>query len=307
VARVLSTATVLALLAASAVAFAITEHAKLERSPIAGTSVDPIFSPAGKEKKVARIAFRLRTRERLEVWIENGDGQRVRTLLPTRTFRAGSHVRLVWDGFSDHGSLEPNGGYRPVVKLERSHRTIALPNEIALDTTPPVITVKKPQYPIISPDGDGHRDSFTTAYRIDERAHAILLVRGRQVVYTRGQKQTGTVTWNGKVDGRAVAPGRYVLAIAARDVATNQSKGYPFAIVQVRYVVLARRRVVVRPGAKFALRVSTDAPTVHWTLHGRAGDERRGTLRLRAPKSPGVYHLYVTAAGHAAVCAVVVA
>jgi hypothetical protein len=307
VARVLSTATVLVLLAASAAAFAITEHAKLEKSPILRTSVDPIFSPAGKSKPVAHVDFQLRTRERIEVWVENGSGTRVRTLLPSRTLRAGSRVRLVWNGFTDRGTLVPDGVYRPVVKLERSHRTIVLPNDIRLDTKPPVITVKKPQYPIISPDGDGHHDSFTTAYSIDERAHAILLVRGRQVVYTRGQKQTGNVTWNGIVNRRTVGPGRYVLAIAARDVAGNQSKGYPFAIVQVRYVVLARKRVVVRPGGKFALRVSTDAPTVHWILHGRSGDEPRGTLHFRAPRSPGVYRLYVSAAGHAAVCAVVVA
>jgi hypothetical protein len=307
VARVLSTATVLALLAASAVAFAITEHAKLERSPIAGTSVDPIFSPAGRTKKVAHIDFRLRTRERIEVWIENGDGDRIRTVLPSRSFRARSRLKLVWDGFSDDGVLVPDGVYRPVVKLERSHRTIVLPNDITLDTKRPVITVRKPQYPIISPDGDGHRDSFTTAYRIDERAHAILLVRGTQVVYTLRQKQTGNVTWNGRIDKRPVRAGRYVLSIAARDVAGNQSKAIPFAIAQVRYVVLARSRVVVRPGGRFALRVSTDAPVVHWTLHGRSGDERRGTLHLRAPKRAGVYHLYVSAAGHAAQCAVVVA
>jgi hypothetical protein len=307
VARVLSTATVLVLLAASAAAFAITEHAKLERSPIMRTNVDPIFSPAGRTKKVAHVVFRLRTRERLEVWIENGHGARVRTLLPSRTLRAGSWVRLVWDGFSTHGTLVPDGAYRPVVKLERSHRTIVLPNDIRLDTRPPVITVKKPQYPIISPDGDGRHDAFTTAYHVDEHAHAILLVRGSQVVYTRTQKQDGSVTWNGKLGGHAARPGRYVLSIAARDVAGNQSKGYPFAIVQVRYVVLARARVVVRPRGTFALRVSTDAPTVHWTLHGRSGDEPRGTLRFRAPKAPGVYRLYVEAAGHAAVCAVVVA
>jgi hypothetical protein len=48
VARVLSTAIVLALLAATAVAFAITEGAKLEHSPILRTRVSPIFSPEGK-------------------------------------------------------------------------------------------------------------------------------------------------------------------------------------------------------------------------------------------------------------------
>jgi len=79
-----------------------------------------------------------------------------------------------------------------------------------------------------------------------------------------------------------------------------------FAIVQVRYVALARHRIVVAPGKRFFLRVSTDAPTVSWQLHGRSGVARAGTLRLRAPQTAGVYHLYVTAAGHSASATVVV-
>ena len=52
----------------------------------------------------------------------------------------------------------PDGVYKPVVKLERSHRTLVLPNPIRLDTKPPVITVRKTPHAIISPDGDGHND-----------------------------------------------------------------------------------------------------------------------------------------------------
>ena len=76
-ARVLSTAVVLVLLAATAVAFAITEGAKLDKSPIAGTDVSPIFSPAGTIKPNAEVRFRMRTRERLSVWIQGADGKRV--------------------------------------------------------------------------------------------------------------------------------------------------------------------------------------------------------------------------------------
>ena len=78
-------------------------------------------------------------------------------------------------------------------------------------------------------------------------------------------------------------------------------------IAQVRYISLGRDRVVVRPGGKFALRVSADSPTVHWTLRGRSGTLRTGTLHFSAPKSAGVYRLYVTAGTHAAKCTVVVA
>jgi hypothetical protein len=185
-----------------------------------------------------------------------------------------------------------------------------MPSDIGVDTTPPrIVAHPATKYPIISPDGDGHADVFRVAYATDEPAHAILLLRGRQVVYTNGQKERGTLVWNGKVPGssRPLPPGRYVLAVAARDRAGNQSTGIAFAIGQVRYVTLARKRVVVPPGGRFALRVSTDAPHVDWLLHGRHGTLPRGTLRLRAPKSAGVYRLYVSVGSHTAVCSVVVA
>jgi hypothetical protein len=149
-------------------------------------------------------------------------------------------------------------------------------------------------------------------YRVNERAHAILFVRNTRVEFTLSQKQAGEVHWTGKLGlpprpPRPVRPGRYVLSIAAQDEAGNQSKPFPFAIAQVRYITLARDRVVVGPGGKFALRVSTDTPFVRWTLHGRSGTQRSGTLRFTAPKSVGVYRLYVTAGSHAALCTVVVA
>jgi hypothetical protein len=74
----------------------------------------------------------------------------------------------------------------------------------------------------------------------------------------------------------------------------------------VRYLTLARDRIVVKPGRRFALRISTDVPTIRWRLHGRSGEQPRGTLHFRAPKSVGVYRLYIFAGDHAARTAVVV-
>jgi len=306
VARALSSALVLALLAATAVAFAITEGAKLERSPIYGTKIPtPEFSPNGTTKPVAAISFRLRSRQRVEVWVQNSHRTRIETLLRPRTFRAGARVDLVWDGVDPHGITEPDGAYQPVVKLG-GHRTFVLPNTIRLDTVPPKIAVKHPLYPILSPDGDHHGDVFRIPYTVDEPAQGILYVGNTQVELTRSQRLTGELQWNGRLNKKPVRPGRYVLEVAARDRAGNVSKPYPFAIAQVRYVVLARSRVVVRPRGHFAIRVSTDAPTVHWQLHGRSGVEKRGTLGFRAPAKRGVYHLYVFVGSHAARCTVVV-
>jgi hypothetical protein len=313
VARVLSTAIVLALLAATAAAFALTERAKVERAPIYGTKiVNPIFSPDGRGKKTVTVEFRVRSRERVDVWMQDAKGHKADDLLVNTSVKPRQKLILVWDGIGQDGIAAADGVYMPVVKLLRSHRTITLPSKITLDTKPPVITVKHPQYPIISPDGDGHRDAFRFTYRVDEPAHGILLVRGRQEGYTKSQKLTGEMSWNGQVKNRSgglstVGPGRYLLGVAAQDQAGNVSKGFPFAIAQVRYLTLARDRVVVRPGGKFALRVSTDAPTVEWRLHGAHGTQPRGTLHFRAPRSAGVYRLYVTVGSHSAKCSVVVA
>ena len=304
-ARVLSTAIVLALLAATAVAFAITERAKVELSPILRTKVDPVFSPDGKSIPDAHIRFRLRTRERISVWIEDSHGRDVRNLLTNRTFKGGSNLDLLWDGVADNGIVEPDGVYLPVVKLP--HRTFVLPSPIRLDTKPPVITVHHPLYPIISPDGDGRHDTFRVHYRLSEPAHAILSVRGDRVEFTLHQKLTGELVWNGTLKGRPARPGRYLLTVSAQDVAGNVAKGFPFAVAQVRYLTLARDRIVVKPGARFALRISTDVPAVNWRLHGASGVQRSGTLHFRAPRSAGVYRLYVVAGSHAAKCSVVVA
>ena len=162
--------------------------------------------------------------------------------------------------------MQPDGVYEPVVKLGRSHRTIVLPSPIALDTKPPTVTVStrstrcsRPTATAgatasASPTGSASRRTRSSpsaaggcsSPRAEDDRRARL---GRQ-----GQELAGSA--------RQAKPGRYLLTISAQDRAANVSKGFPFAIAQVRYVALARKRVVVRPGGKFALRVSTDAPRV---------------------------------------------
>ena len=304
-------ATVLALLAATSLAFALTERAKLERSPLGNTRVDQLFSPVGaRGHRRARISVRVKRSEEVSVWVEDAQGNRVTTLLDPRAVRANTTLHLAWNGIGDDGTRVPDGVYRPVVALERSHRSIVLPSPITVDTKPPAIVVPHAVRAIISPDGDGHRDTFVVRYRVEKPAHGILWVRvrgaDRRVEFTRGQKLTGELHWNGRVAGRPARPGVYVVSVSAEDRAYNDSKPYAFGTVQIRYVTLARTRVVVRPGATFSLRVSTDAPRVTWTLHGRRVVAARGTLRIRAPQTAGTYHLYVYAAGHAAQCTVVV-
>ena len=303
-ARVLSTVVVLALLAATAVAFAITEGAKLDKSPIAATRVDPLFSPAGTDKRVAHIRFRLRTGERISVWIRDSHGHNVRTLLTNRSARRGARFDLVWDGFSPSGIVQADCTYDPVVKLGRSHRTIVLPSPIVLDTKPPVVTVKHPQYPLLSPDGDGRRDSFRIAYKLSEPAHAILFVDGKRVIFTRQQLQRSSLDWNGRIEGKAVPPGDYRVWLAAEDPAGNVSNGN-VVHVAVRYVQLARNAIRAKAGTRFGVRVSADR-RFRWRLGARSGTAAPGLMILRAPARPGRHQLVVTVLGHADAATVIV-
>lgn len=308
-ARVLSTAFCVALLAATAGAFALTQGAKVELSPIYATSIPlKVFSPTCRcSTDKAPISFRLRESEHIEVWMER-DGTRAETLVPGRTFAKGSRVSLSFDGVADDGLTLPDGGYRPVVRLP--HRTFTLPNTIVIDTKPPsVVRIHRRYDTHISPDGDHHDDLFRVHYVLSEKAHALLYVDGHRVERTREAK-AGFLQWDGRIGGRVVPTGKYVLTVSAQDTAGNLSKPLPFAVVTVRYVVLGRTRIVVRPGARFAILVLADAPHVETLFNGgrREFATRRGhvTVRLRAPSATGAYRLYVTASGHAARALVVV-
>jgi hypothetical protein len=306
VARLLSTAFCVALLGATAGAFAVSEGAKTELVTLYRPHADSVFSPdCGCPTGAARIDFRLRRSDRLTVWLER-DGRRARTLVPGRVYPPGP-VALEFDGIDDSGLTLPEGRYRPVVHFARGHRTIELPDTIVLDTTPPAVHVRHRIYTHISPDGDGRADSFRIRYSLGERGRGILIVDGRQVLITPRQARQGELGWNGKFRGHVVRPGNHALEISAQDAAGNRTDPFPFAVVTVRYVALGRTRVLVRPGGRFAILVLADARDVEWRLHGGHGLARPGTLRLRAPTRRGVYRLYVTAAGHAAKAFVVVA
>jgi len=304
VTRLPSTAFCVALLAATAAAFALTQGPKTEPVPIYAAHADAVFSPdCNCGTSVARIDFRLRTHDRLTVWMER-DGKRVRTLVPGRTYAPG-FVALQFDGVDDRGLTLPEGSYRPVVRLAHEHRTIELPSATVLDTTPVDVHVRHRVYTHISPDGDGRNDVFRIPYSVSRPAHGILIVDRRRVAFTP-LRLHGTLAWNGRIGGRLVRPGNHVLEISAQDRAGNRTAPFPFAVVTVRYVSVGRSRVLVRPRGRFAILVLADAPRVEWRLHGGHGTAPPGTLRLRAPARAGVYRLYVSEGAHAARVLVVV-
>jgi flagellar hook capping protein FlgD len=306
VARIASTVLVVALLAATAAAFVLTQGLKSQPSPIRGTQVDDIFSPVcACETETVAITFRLREDDRIDAAIVDERGDVVRVLERGARYEAG-RVELRWDGRGDTGHVLPEGSYRPRIHLREERQTIVLPNPIELDVTPPAVVSARASPHVLSPDGDRRRDSLVVRYELDEAAKALLFVDGIKRVETRFPRTEDAFRWYGRIDGRPAERGVYSLTLSAKDPAGNVGEAVRFPPLVVRYVALGRDRIVVSAGARFAVRVSSDARTVRWRLGRRSGVAVPGTLTLRAPLQKGRFTLTVTANGHSDRAAVLV-
>ena len=306
-ARLLSTLLVLGLLGGTAAAFAVTEHLKLQRSPIFRTKIDyKVFSPVcGCPTDRVHIAFQLRRRDRLTLSIEQ-HGRIVRTIVSGLAVRAGGFGRY-WNGRDDSGAVVPDGVYKPRVHLANQHRTIVLPNPIRIDTKPPQVTVVSwiPRRHVLTPDRNFRHERLEVRYRLSEPAHVILYVGGKRRYRSRSGQTTGIARWFGRDNGRSVPAGRYSVTLAARDIGGNLSPQVRVGTVLVRYVRLPHRVYRVKAGTRFGTRVRTDSPSVRWRLGKRSGTGR-SHLVLRAPKRPGRYRLTVRVGDHQATAVVVV-
>jgi hypothetical protein len=301
VARYAPIALVLALLAATAGAFALTESLKLEKSPITGTKVSKTFSPTCRcPTRAARVAFRLRTANTLTAVIVDSGGTVVRTLVTGRRVPKGL-VILTWNGRDDGGRLLPDGSYKPRVHLSSDRRTILLPNPIQLDTHPPRAAILSVA-PLVFTPGHGR---VTVTYRLSEPANAVLYVNGIRRVRSRFHPTQGKIQWFGTVGDASLPAGTYRLQLAGVDLAGNLGPRTAPRPVRIRYIEPTRALVRARPGGPVVVRYEPALP-VRWQLAGRSGYAQHGVVRLRAPDLPGRFGLFLTRDSHGARVTVVV-
>ncbi|HJX49472.1 MAG TPA: FlgD immunoglobulin-like domain containing protein [Gaiellaceae bacterium] len=299
--RVLTTATLVGLLVATAAAFAITERLKLVKSPITGTHISAVFSPTcGCARKRANISVKFRHRDVVTVSILDSKLKPLRTLVAGQSVPRGRSV-FRWEGLTDFGDKAPEGTYRVEIHLERQHRTILFPDRIRLDTTAPQVDDAHPNRLQFSPDGDQRADSVSINYVLSERAHALVYVNGQQVIRSRFDPTKGAVLWSGRVDKMLLPPGVVTLEVGAVDIAGNITPAADRARVrlEIRYITLANHHIVgVRAGKVFEIGVSTDAKLYAWRLGARHGVKAGPLLRLLAPQQKGRYTLTVRELGH---------
>ena len=282
--RAISAALLVVLLGATAVAFAVTEGLKLEPSPIRSVEVDKVVSPVCScRTNRAHIAFRLRKADRLTLEIVDAHGHVVQTLIDSRAHRKG-WVRAAWDGRDLFGGVVRDGSYRPRVHLRKQHKTIVLPNPIAVDTTAPSFKSVRVVPRVVPPSKHA-----AVVYRLTEPAHVIVRVNGKRTIAGRFARPSSKLDWH---PGGA-RPGVYVISVVAHDLAGNRSAVVRAGTVLVP-VRLAAKRLRVAAAAPFTVRVLANGRKYQWTLGRRHGHSRARALHLVAPSARGRYTLTIS-------------
>ena len=209
----------LALLAATTTAFALTEALKLDRTPIPRARFDVVFSPVCMCRgDTARLPVGFRRADTIDAVVVAEGGQPVRTLARGRKQLSGRFV-FRWDGRDDAGRIVSDGSYRLRLGFGEDGRTIELPNEIRVDTTPPTLELLSLEVP-----EPGSTDPLTASARSNELSRLVLYVDGEPAA--RGSFQGPGVirlVWVTAAGDPRLSSGRHALTLVAKDRVGNRS------------------------------------------------------------------------------------
>ena len=249
----------------------------------------PAFSPACDcPTDEARIRFGLRDADRLTVTVIDADSRPVRTIADDERFSAGP-VEFVWDG---RGA--PEGVYRIRVHLADARRTIDIPNELRLDTTPPELDVQSIAPRVFSPDGDRNSDFVRVRFSLSERSRVVLAADGKEVVRSTPRRAgDGKIEWYGRGEAEGPHPLVIVATIwpgtAPRRPTRSSGSGSSSSF--------GVRSASRRESASASASRPTPSGTAGGSGHAPAARARR-TLTLLSPALPGRYTLTVSYDGH---------
>ena len=305
-ARVLSTAFCFALLAATAGAFALTEGAKTELSPIYGTQiVRQVFSPTCKSEELpyqaADIEFRCASSERLDVWIATATATGSSTIVPGGRSRKGGSTLVVRRASSDDGvTILPDGTYLPVIRFsgDAPDDHAAEPDHArhdAAEVTPCPHRVYTPSRPTAT----AMQRRLPGAVHA-QRARARGPARdGRQVVFTQRPSCAASLIWNGS-RRRVLRRRGSTCSRSPRRTPPATARAAPVRRrADPLHRARPRREIVARPGGRFAILVLTDANDGqlaarprprHRTGRTRSACARRASPASTACTSPPASH-----------------
>jgi len=295
--RVLSTVTLLGLLVATAAAFAITEHLKLIKRPVYAPMVTRYVSPVcGCATAHATVSLKFRRRTVVTVSIVDAHRHTIATLASGQSVPRGQRT-WTWDGRTDGGARAPDGTYLPEVALP--HRTYLLSvDRVTVDTTVPKVLSASVHRTLII----GGKKGVPIHYVFSQDANALVYLGRTQVVLGHPTRTHDKVRWSGRRGGRILGAGRYVLTVAARDAAGNETppSERKRVVVVLRYIEVAQPHIHARAGSHFTVGIRTAASKFSWRFAGKHGSGHGKVLHLRAPSRHGKFRLVVTEHGHSA-------
>jgi flagellar hook assembly protein FlgD/outer membrane protein OmpA-like peptidoglycan-associated protein len=175
------------------------------------TGTDRIFSPNGDGNKDLIVLIQETSRE--EIWtgtVSNEEEQIVRTL----TWIKEADTKVSWDGYTDEGTLAPDGTYTYILNATDKAGNIGSSKAFTFDLdtegTEVLLTVDREAF---SPNGDGVLDTITITPKVEKNSEierytlSIEDRNGRRVktVEGRGFLQEN-YTWNGLDDRGKLVP-----------------------------------------------------------------------------------------------------
>jgi hypothetical protein len=312
-------------------AFVVTQKLKSSPPLVVRPHIFSVFSPTPDARvQRARISFWIVNGDDVSVSIVDDEGRIVRRLVDGRYLPKRKRIVLFWNGRDESGAVAPDGSYRVRVALIHQARTIDLEQPIRVDTRAP-----RPLVTDVEPHaGDGPAflpqhgvDAVTVRIRGTEGRRARLLIYRTDVTPARrvGQitvpARRRTVTWDGKLGGRAAPPGTYLMGLLVADRSGNAgtfpprlpdargaaaSRGAPAALpghggVTIRRLAAAPPLVPVDAGKIAVVLVDARGRSYDWALrrlgdaavvaHGQSDSVR---LRVRVPRGQsGLYELTI--------------
>lgn len=311
------------LVVATFAAFFITQRLKREPGVLGQVRATPFFSPNqdGRFDR-ARIGFLLKEPDDVTVTVVDVDDQPIRRLARNQQLDAYTQLRLVWDGRDDDGAKAPDGTYRVRVGLRRQGRSVVLPRNIDLDTTPPkpkVLSVGPEQSTLPRPELLPNREGEPARVRLflPGRRGRVLVYRtdvtpAREVLAQEIASGVTTWEWDGTIDGRRASQGTYLVAAETRDragnIGTSPAKLPPKPAygeelggrggISIRYLNAQPPTVPVESASQAEFGVIAGGERYTWQIR-RVGQPRRangsGTrplVRVRAPGGKSGLYLF---------------
>jgi flagellar hook assembly protein FlgD len=313
--------TFVVLVGATFAAFFVAQRLKSAPPVIDVGRISSVFSPnRDGERDVNQISIALKTADDATVDVISLDGDRVRRLADSVAVRPTRPLRLTWDGRSDSGRVVPDGRYQVRVALRREGRSVTVRKSMAVDTRAPASRVcvgfpcSDPQRRLGNIISQGDREVRLYVNGVSRHSPTILrILRTDQAAPTAVASLSVPAgshhyVWDGRVNGRPLPPGTYIVQAQVRDsagnlgvtpaeIATGNVPGHPG--LTVRGIAAQPPLRPVNAGGRAEFFVDSRGAAYRWRVR-RLGDSailKRGRatapqLALRAPRGPsGVYLL----------------